>query len=258
MPLLTKRNGGKLVIVNLQRTKQDRHANLKIHAYVDSVMRQLCEQLGVKIPHWEAPLVTLESSHTENGETPLRTFVVEEGLRWNQRAVKSEVKSEVFTSDQDTEQKTEAEISNKEHNVVMKEEPVAVCALNDRLDKESSGDAETKPLTEASGAIPSVAGCNSVPVHTVTESVGVASLANMANGDSDSGISQDLGSQNSIGTSPGIEHAVACKTAQEHTTSGRKLDQTQILSNQEDGDCSCDNLLDEPPAKVKCMEADTC
>jgi len=31
LPLLTKRNGGKLVIINLQRTKQDKRADLRIY-----------------------------------------------------------------------------------------------------------------------------------------------------------------------------------------------------------------------------------
>ncbi|KAE8596482.1 hypothetical protein XENTR_v10016124 [Xenopus tropicalis] len=52
LPLLTKRKGGKLVIVNLQPTKHDKHADLRIHGYVDEVMTQLMELLGHKIPVW--------------------------------------------------------------------------------------------------------------------------------------------------------------------------------------------------------------
>ncbi|KAM4808585.1 NAD-dependent protein deacylase sirtuin-6 [Rhinophrynus dorsalis] len=50
LPLLTKRKGGKLVIVNLQPTKHDRHADLRIHGYVDEVMKKLMQCLDLKIP----------------------------------------------------------------------------------------------------------------------------------------------------------------------------------------------------------------
>nr|XP_060642144.1 NAD-dependent protein deacylase sirtuin-6 isoform X1 [Anolis sagrei ordinatus] len=52
LPLLTKRKGGRLVIVNLQPTKHDKHADLRIHAYVDEVMTKLMTLLGLEIPKW--------------------------------------------------------------------------------------------------------------------------------------------------------------------------------------------------------------
>ncbi|XP_075706754.1 NAD-dependent protein deacylase sirtuin-6 isoform X2 [Rhinoderma darwinii] len=55
LPLLTKRKGGKLVIVNLQPTKHDRNADLRIHGYVDEVMTQLMQSLDLKIPGWTGP-----------------------------------------------------------------------------------------------------------------------------------------------------------------------------------------------------------
>ncbi|XP_068089957.1 NAD-dependent protein deacylase sirtuin-6 [Hyperolius riggenbachi] len=61
LPLLTKRKGGKLVIVNLQPTKHDRHADLRIHGYVDEVMTQLMHQLDCKIPIWKGPPTTIDS-----------------------------------------------------------------------------------------------------------------------------------------------------------------------------------------------------
>ncbi|XP_067109482.1 NAD-dependent protein deacetylase sirtuin-6 isoform X1 [Osmerus mordax] len=64
LPLLTKRKGGKVVIVNLQATKHDKHAHLRIHGYVDNVMKQLMELLGLDIPKWEGP--TLCESSTAN------------------------------------------------------------------------------------------------------------------------------------------------------------------------------------------------
>lgn len=61
IPLLTKRNRGKLVIVNLQPTKHDKKCDLKICTYVDTVMKKLCKALGVEIPDFERPTVNLRS-----------------------------------------------------------------------------------------------------------------------------------------------------------------------------------------------------
>uniref|UniRef100_A0A3B4EKY4 NAD-dependent protein deacylase sirtuin-6 n=1 Tax=Pygocentrus nattereri TaxID=42514 RepID=A0A3B4EKY4_PYGNA len=55
LPLLTKRTGGKVVIVNLQPTKHDKHAHLHIHGYVDEVMSQMMKLLGLEIPDWAGP-----------------------------------------------------------------------------------------------------------------------------------------------------------------------------------------------------------
>ncbi|XP_011380230.1 NAD-dependent protein deacetylase sirtuin-6 [Pteropus vampyrus] len=57
LPLATKRRGGRLVIVNLQPTKHDRQADLRIHGYVDVVMAQLMKHLGLEIPAWDGPRV---------------------------------------------------------------------------------------------------------------------------------------------------------------------------------------------------------
>ncbi|XP_075467463.1 NAD-dependent protein deacylase sirtuin-6 isoform X1 [Ascaphus truei] len=65
LPLLTKRKGGKLVIVNLQPTKHDRHADLRIHGYVDEVMEKLMQLLDQKIPPWAGPDVRIESSEED-------------------------------------------------------------------------------------------------------------------------------------------------------------------------------------------------
>ncbi|XP_054438809.1 NAD-dependent protein deacylase sirtuin-6 isoform X2 [Pteronotus mesoamericanus] len=57
LPLATKRHGGRLVIVNLQPTKHDRQADLRIHGYVDEVMTRLMQHLGLEIPAWNGPCV---------------------------------------------------------------------------------------------------------------------------------------------------------------------------------------------------------
>ncbi|XP_073450751.1 NAD-dependent protein deacylase sirtuin-6 isoform X1 [Aquarana catesbeiana] len=62
LPLLTKRKGGKLVIVNLQPTKHDRYADLRIHGYVDEVLTQLMQHLDIKIPIWTGISTKIESS----------------------------------------------------------------------------------------------------------------------------------------------------------------------------------------------------
>uniref|UniRef100_A0A8C5U214 protein acetyllysine N-acetyltransferase n=1 Tax=Malurus cyaneus samueli TaxID=2593467 RepID=A0A8C5U214_9PASS len=50
LPLITKKRGGKLVIVNLQATKHVRpQADLRIHAYVDDVMTKLMKLLGLEV-----------------------------------------------------------------------------------------------------------------------------------------------------------------------------------------------------------------
>jgi mono-ADP-ribosyltransferase sirtuin 6 len=43
----------KVVIINLQKTKHDKKADLVIHEYVDNVISQLCEQLKVKAGSYE-------------------------------------------------------------------------------------------------------------------------------------------------------------------------------------------------------------
>ncbi|XP_062452403.1 NAD-dependent protein deacylase sirtuin-6 isoform X3 [Rhea pennata] len=67
LPLITKKRGGKLVIVNLQATKHDRQADLRIHAYVDDVMTKLMKHLGLEVPEWTGPVV-VESAELVKSE----------------------------------------------------------------------------------------------------------------------------------------------------------------------------------------------
>ncbi|NWT60899.1 SIR6 deacetylase, partial [Erythrocercus mccallii] len=67
LPLITKKRGGKLVIVNLQATKHDRQADLRIHGYVDEVMTKLMKHLGLEVPEWTGPVV-VESSEPAKAE----------------------------------------------------------------------------------------------------------------------------------------------------------------------------------------------
>ena len=50
IPKETAKNGGKLVIVNLQKTPLDRRAAMVIHAFCDTVINMLMEQLRLEIP----------------------------------------------------------------------------------------------------------------------------------------------------------------------------------------------------------------
>ena len=53
--------GGKLVICNLQPTKQDKKADLSIHTYVDDVMEKVMKILGFKIPEYDKNLDPVRS-----------------------------------------------------------------------------------------------------------------------------------------------------------------------------------------------------
>ena len=66
MPMLTKRNGGRVVIVNLQPTKHDKACHLKINAYIDDVMRHVCDTLGVTVALESEPCVVLTSRHIDD------------------------------------------------------------------------------------------------------------------------------------------------------------------------------------------------
>ena len=57
--------------MNLQPTKHDKKADLRISAYVDNVMIALCENLGIPIPKYSGATVCLQSSHTPKSEKRL-------------------------------------------------------------------------------------------------------------------------------------------------------------------------------------------
>lgn len=50
-PLLTKKNNGKIVIINLQKTRMDKNASLVIHAKLDLVFEMLMQNLKIKMSH---------------------------------------------------------------------------------------------------------------------------------------------------------------------------------------------------------------
>ncbi|XP_050951791.1 NAD-dependent protein deacetylase sirtuin-6 [Labeo rohita] len=90
LPLLTKRTGGKLVIVNLQPTKHDKHAHLLIHGYVDEVMGHLMKLLGLEVPEWAGPTLC-ESSGGDQDILPFgawkKEVKIELKIKENKHAV---------------------------------------------------------------------------------------------------------------------------------------------------------------------------
>ncbi|XP_041765830.1 NAD-dependent protein deacetylase Sirt6 isoform X1 [Anopheles merus] len=52
LPLKNLKHGGRLVICNLQPTKHDKKADLKISTYVDAVLERVAKRLGVEIPEY--------------------------------------------------------------------------------------------------------------------------------------------------------------------------------------------------------------
>ena len=44
---------GKLVIINLQKTRFDNKATMVVHHYIDRIMELVCEHLGVQVPDYD-------------------------------------------------------------------------------------------------------------------------------------------------------------------------------------------------------------
>lgn len=68
MPKQTAKNGGRLVIGNLQKTPLHRHAALAIHAPCDVIMKGVMERLGLEIPKWKLhrKIIVEQDFDTEN------------------------------------------------------------------------------------------------------------------------------------------------------------------------------------------------
>uniref|UniRef100_A0AAY5E7J8 NAD-dependent protein deacylase sirtuin-6 n=1 Tax=Electrophorus electricus TaxID=8005 RepID=A0AAY5E7J8_ELEEL len=96
LPLLTKRSGGKVVIVNLQPTKHDKQASLRIHGYVDEVMSQLMRLLGLEVPEWAGPALC----ETSGGDADILPY----------GAWKKEVKLELKVEEKESEGRVTARV----------------------------------------------------------------------------------------------------------------------------------------------------
>ncbi|KAK3731474.1 hypothetical protein QZH41_013653 [Actinostola sp. cb2023] len=99
LPLMTKKNGGKIVIVNLQKTKHDKKADLKINYFVDDVMKKVLESLNLTLP-------TYHGFHPEN-DPALCTSVLKEDL---------EPEPEQSDSEQEDEDKTTVKTESSDYH----------------------------------------------------------------------------------------------------------------------------------------------
>ncbi|XP_072167214.1 NAD-dependent protein deacylase sirtuin-6-like [Diadema setosum] len=90
LPKLTKKNGGHLVIVNLQPTKLDKQADLKINCYVDEVMALLMKHLGYNIPEYKGPQIVLKSQSRTDARDDQKKDPVKLRAPTNHRGNKSE------------------------------------------------------------------------------------------------------------------------------------------------------------------------
>ncbi|XP_045463580.1 NAD-dependent protein deacetylase Sirt6 [Harmonia axyridis] len=52
LPLRCKKYGGKVAIINLQPTKQDKKADFIMHTYVDEAIEKIMKRLGLEIPEY--------------------------------------------------------------------------------------------------------------------------------------------------------------------------------------------------------------
>ena len=150
MPSYTKKyhggmkDKGRLVIINLQPTKQDKKADLLIRAFSDTVMKKLFDRLGAKIPSYD-PLqdpVKIMSLTAKNDKTlPIEwtqssanakeiqklSSVVEQQWKEKRRSeklnsskaafVKTDLNSENYIDTADTKDSLEQEAVTSDQNI---------------------------------------------------------------------------------------------------------------------------------------------
>lgn len=76
MPMATKEKGGKLIIVNLQRTPLDKAADIRVHGRIDDFMIRMMGHLGYPIPEFQ--LIRHVAVWRKDGDVQL-TAVLEDG-----------------------------------------------------------------------------------------------------------------------------------------------------------------------------------
>jgi len=60
LPSLTKQNGGKVCLVNLQNTIYDEKVDLRIFSKTDLVFKLLMNELGINIPEFDISTFFME------------------------------------------------------------------------------------------------------------------------------------------------------------------------------------------------------
>uniref|UniRef100_A0A6Q2ZAU9 NAD-dependent protein deacylase sirtuin-6 n=1 Tax=Esox lucius TaxID=8010 RepID=A0A6Q2ZAU9_ESOLU len=133
LPLVTKRKGGKVVIINLQPTKHDKHAHLRINGYVDEVMSQLMGLLGLAIPKWEGPTIC-ESSAPDL--KPLPAITVKKEVK---KGVKKEGKGEGRKRPAEPNMKEEDEETNVSNTHSEHPSRATLLGLSERLIRLTEG-----------------------------------------------------------------------------------------------------------------------
>lgn len=130
LPLLTKRTGGKLVIVNLQTTKHDKHAHLRINGYVDEVMGQVMKLLGLEIPEWTGPTLC-ETSGGDLDVLPLgawkKEVKIDVKIEENKHAVTKKRKEKEGGSETKVKKNIKMEKKMKKED----KEPTLECKIKD-------------------------------------------------------------------------------------------------------------------------------
>jgi len=114
IPLLTKKSGGQLVIVNLQPTKHDKKSDLKISTYVDQVLEKICESLRIEIPVFKKPSACISSLHTLSSEKKVHVCaddVLIENFSKNMKKECSDLKEDI-TSNEETVLKRKIDTEN--------------------------------------------------------------------------------------------------------------------------------------------------
>ncbi|KAF4117825.1 NAD-dependent protein deacetylase sirtuin-6 [Onychostoma macrolepis] len=146
LPLLTKRTGGKLVIVNLQPTKHDKHAHLRIHGYVDEVMGQLMKLLGLEVPEWAGPTLC-ESSGGDQDILPFGAWKKEVKIELKIEENKHSVPKKRKKSKQDCEINCKKDVKVEEET---KEEEKEAAFSDSRPIKTQKSSCEVHPSNGSS------------------------------------------------------------------------------------------------------------
>ncbi|XP_022096225.1 NAD-dependent protein deacetylase sirtuin-6-like isoform X2 [Acanthaster planci] len=120
LPLLTKKAGGKIVIVNLQPTKHDKHAYLRIHGYVDKVMSKVMAHLGLTIPEYRGPCIVQTSSRTcsaEGGGAVKVTGEPEENVERTHQSVHVKEENSAYSEQISVKEERELNLGNAHQNL---------------------------------------------------------------------------------------------------------------------------------------------
>lgn len=65
-PLMTKKNNGKIAIINLQKTRLDQHADIVINAKLDFVFEKLIKKMSLEVPRLIMVNLYLENDQESN------------------------------------------------------------------------------------------------------------------------------------------------------------------------------------------------